>query len=99
MPQNSLFPLKIIKLFLLNPRENKKPRKIGFTILGIFCNFLQFICLWKKKKKKNESTVLGHFSLGGPATQGIRSRARARPRLRARWILCRKALGLTAKSK
>jgi hypothetical protein len=82
MPQNSLFPLKIIKLFSLNPRENKKPRKIGFTILGFFCNFLQFICLWKKKK--NESTVLGHFSPGGPATQGkkvtrLRTPAPARP--------------------
>jgi hypothetical protein len=39
MPENFLFPLKIIKLFLLNPRENKKPRKIGFTILGFFYNF------------------------------------------------------------
>jgi hypothetical protein len=32
-----------MKLFLLNSRENKKPRKIGFTILGFFYNFLQVI--------------------------------------------------------
>jgi hypothetical protein len=29
-----------MKLFLLNSRENKKPRKIGFTILGFFYIFL-----------------------------------------------------------
>jgi hypothetical protein len=28
-----------MKLFLLNTRENKKPRKIGFTILSFFYNF------------------------------------------------------------
>jgi hypothetical protein len=28
-----------MKLFLLNSMENKKPRKIGFTILGFFYNF------------------------------------------------------------
>jgi hypothetical protein len=27
-----------MKLFLLNSRENNKPRKIGFTILGFFYN-------------------------------------------------------------
>jgi hypothetical protein len=29
-----------MKLFLLNTIENKKSRKIGFTILGFFYNFL-----------------------------------------------------------
>jgi hypothetical protein len=29
-----------MKLFLLNTRENKESRKIGFTILGFFYHFL-----------------------------------------------------------
>jgi hypothetical protein len=29
-----------MKLILLNTMENKKPRKIGFTILGFFYTFL-----------------------------------------------------------
>jgi cytochrome c1 len=33
--------------------ENKESRKIGLTFLGFFYNFLEFIWLWKKKKKKN----------------------------------------------
>ena len=33
--------------------ENKKSRKISFTILGFFYNFLEFIWLGKKKKRKN----------------------------------------------
>jgi hypothetical protein len=41
MTQNSLFVLKIIKLFLLNTMENKESRKIGLTFLGFFYNFLQ----------------------------------------------------------
>jgi hypothetical protein len=41
-----------MKLFLLNSRENKKPRKIGFTILGCFYNFLQVIWFWSKKEKE-----------------------------------------------
>jgi hypothetical protein len=40
MPYNSLFNLKIMKLFLLNTMENKKSRKIGLTILGFFYDFL-----------------------------------------------------------
>jgi hypothetical protein len=28
-----------LKLFLLNTTENKKSKKIGFTILGFFYNF------------------------------------------------------------
>jgi cytochrome c1 len=42
-----------MKLFLLNTVENKRSRKIGLTILGFFYIFLQFIWLWKKKKKGN----------------------------------------------
>jgi hypothetical protein len=41
MLQNSLFDLKIIKLFLLNTMENKESRKIGLTFLPFFYNFLQ----------------------------------------------------------
>jgi cytochrome c1 len=33
--------------------ENKKSSKIGFTILGFFYHFLEFIWLWRKKKKKD----------------------------------------------
>jgi hypothetical protein len=42
-----------MKLFLLNTRENKKPRKIGFTILGFFYIFpwISKVILKKKKKK------------------------------------------------
>jgi hypothetical protein len=40
MPYNSLFNLKIMKLFLLKTMENKKSRKIGLTILGFFYDFL-----------------------------------------------------------
>jgi hypothetical protein len=44
-----------MKLFLLNIMENKKSRKIGLTILGVFYNFLWISkVLLKKKKKKIE---------------------------------------------
>jgi hypothetical protein len=43
-----------MKLFLLNSRENKEPRKISFTILAFFYIFLHiFESLLKKKKEKN----------------------------------------------
>ena len=70
--------------------ENKKSRKIGFTILGFFYNFLEFIWLWKKKKKKNLQQYWTHSSPDVPTTQGIG--ARPRPR----WKPCRKALGVFA---
>jgi hypothetical protein len=44
-----------MKLFLLNYRENKESRKIGFTILGFFYDFLEFHELWQKKKKKRDA--------------------------------------------
>jgi hypothetical protein len=40
MLQNSLFDLKILKLFLLNTMENKESRKIGLAFVPFFCNFL-----------------------------------------------------------
>jgi hypothetical protein len=44
-----------MKLLLLNSRENKKPRKIGFTILGFFYIFpwISKVIL-KKKRRKSE---------------------------------------------
>jgi hypothetical protein len=44
-----------MKLFLLNTMKNKKSRKIGFTILGFFYYFLEFLELWQKKKKKSDA--------------------------------------------
>jgi hypothetical protein len=42
-----------MKLFLLNTRENKEPRKIGLLFLGFFCNFLH-ICKAPLEKKKEK---------------------------------------------
>jgi len=42
-----------MKLFLLNSRENKKPRKISFTILPFFYSFLHISKVLLKKKKEN----------------------------------------------
>ena len=42
-----------MKLFLLNTRENKEPRKIGFTILAFFYIFLHISKVFPKKKKEN----------------------------------------------
>jgi hypothetical protein len=67
-----------MKLILLNSRENNKPRKIGFTILGFFCNFLHLLeFCWKKKKIKIEQSW-ADFSPGSPTTTETRPRARAR---------------------
>jgi hypothetical protein len=52
--------------------ENKKPRKIGLTILGFFYNFLEFIWLWKKKKRKNQQQYWAGFSPGQPNYIGNR---------------------------
>jgi hypothetical protein len=78
-----------MKLILLNTMENKKSRKIGFTILGFFYNFLEYIWLWKKKKKEKLVTVLGRFW-----PRSAQQRVKARPRPRTHWLLCRKALSL-----
>jgi hypothetical protein len=78
-----------MKLFSLNYRENKKPRKIGFTILGFFYNFLQVIWFWSKKKRKKAATVVGWFRPTRP--RSLQKRARAR----ARWRLCGKPSGFS----
>ena len=41
-----------MKLFLLNTMKNTKSRKIGFTILGFFYNFLWISKVLLKKKRK-----------------------------------------------
>jgi hypothetical protein len=46
--------------------ENKKPRKIGFTILGFFYNFLLIFKALLKKKKEKVATVMGWFQPSGP---------------------------------
>jgi hypothetical protein len=43
-----------MKLFLLNSRENKKPRKIGFTILGFF--YIFYNCFGSGIKRKGKSS-------------------------------------------
>jgi hypothetical protein len=75
MPQNSLFNLKIMKLFLLNTMENKKSRKIGLTILGFFYNFLWISKVLLKKKKIKQ--YWAGFSLDSPTPEGKRARASA----------------------
>ena len=65
-----------MKLFLLNSRENNKPRKIGFTILGFFYIFPGISKVILKKKKKNTSTVLGSNWLRRPNLAQKRARAR-----------------------
>jgi hypothetical protein len=68
-----------MKLFLLISMENKKPRKIGFTILGFFYHFLKFIWFWKKKKKTNLQQFWAEIKLGGPTAHETGARACARP--------------------
>ena len=46
--------------------ENKKPRKISFTILGIFCNFLHISKVGQKKKKENMEQHWAQFDFSGP---------------------------------
>jgi hypothetical protein len=46
--------------------ENKESRKIGLTFLGFFYHFLEFIWLWKKKKKENLQQYWTEFDPGRP---------------------------------
>ena len=55
-----------MKLFLLNSRENKKPRKIGFTILGFFYNFLWISNVLLKKKKEKTQQYWAQTGPSGP---------------------------------
>jgi hypothetical protein len=56
-----------MKLILLNTMENKKPRKIGLTILGIFYHFLQLFKVLLKKKKEKQEQCWADSSPGGPS--------------------------------
>jgi hypothetical protein len=72
-----------MKLFLLNTRENKEPRKIGLLFLGFSYHFLQFFKVLLKKKKEKLKTVMGCF---WPVTaQHYRKLGRAPMRARALW--------------
>jgi hypothetical protein len=55
-----------MKLFFLNSRENKKPRKIGFTILPFFYIFLHISKVLLKKKKENTQQYWAESSPAGP---------------------------------
>jgi hypothetical protein len=55
-----------MELFLLNTIENKKSNKIGFTILGFFCNFLEISKVPLKKKKKRVEQCWADSSPTGP---------------------------------
>jgi hypothetical protein len=71
-----------MKLFLLNTMENKESRKIGLTFLGFFYHFLEFIWLWKKKKKKNLQQYWTQSNPGRPSnSRNVRAPAPARETL------------------
>jgi hypothetical protein len=47
--------------------ENKKSRKIGFTILGFFLQFITDFQSSSEKEKGKDSTVLGRFQPRRPS--------------------------------
>jgi hypothetical protein len=55
-----------MKLFLLNSRENKKARKISFTILPFLYIFPHISKVLLKKKKENTQQYWAQTGLGGP---------------------------------
>jgi hypothetical protein len=67
-----------MKLFLINTMENQESNKIGWTFLGFFYNFLEFIWLSKKKKKKRLQQYWTESDPGWPNNSRKRDRARAR---------------------
>jgi hypothetical protein len=79
-----------MKLFLLNTIENKKSRKIGLTILGVFYNFLQFPKASLKKKKERIKQYWAESGSSGPYP---RENAHV---LALLWQSCGKALGFSA---
>jgi hypothetical protein len=76
MLQNSLFVLKIIKLFLLNTIENKEARKIGLTFLSFFYNFLQISKVLLKKKRENPEQYWAESSPYDPSPGKMCTRPR-----------------------
>jgi hypothetical protein len=67
MLQNSLFDLKIMKLFLINTMENLESSKIGWTFLGFFYNFLEIFKVEQKKKKEKFEQYWAQFGRSGPS--------------------------------
>jgi hypothetical protein len=59
-----------MKLFLLNTRENNKPRKISFTILAFFYIFLHISKSLVKKKKEKAEQDWASSSPVGPTQSG-----------------------------
>jgi hypothetical protein len=70
MLQNSLFDLKILKLFLLNTMENKESRKFGLAFLPFFCNFLHISKVGQKKKREKKKQCWAESGSGGPSPRG-----------------------------
>jgi hypothetical protein len=58
-----------MKLFLLNSRENKKARKISFTILPFFYIFLHISKVLLKKKKENTQQYWAQTGPSGPTSR------------------------------
>jgi hypothetical protein len=56
--------------------ENKKPRKIGFTILAFFYIFLHISKALLEKEKEKVETAMGRFQPSGPVP-GRKARPRA----------------------
>ena len=80
-----MFKLKIMKLFLLNSMENKKSRKISFTILPFFYNFIHISKVLLKKKREKVEQCWAGFS---PAAQSRGKSVPAPAHAPARWQLC-----------
>jgi hypothetical protein len=78
MLQNSLFDLKILKLFLLNTMENKESRKIGLAFLPFSVIFYIFLKLDRKRKEKRRNSV--GPNLAQAAQVHAETRTRPRPR-------------------
>jgi hypothetical protein len=88
MLQNSLFDLKILKLFLLNNMENKESRKIGLAFLPFSVIFYIFVKLDRKRKRKNFNSTRPILAEVAQACAEMRTRPCPR------WRLYRKALGV-----
>jgi hypothetical protein len=78
-----------MKLFLLNSRENNKPKKISFIILGIFYHFLEFFKALLKKKKEKQKQCWADSSPAGPDPD-------RNALARALWQLCARVRGVLA---
>jgi hypothetical protein len=57
MLQNSIFDLKILKLFLLNTMENKESRKLVWHFYHFSVIFYIFLKLDRKRKEKRRNSI------------------------------------------